>query len=133
MYTSRNNSNSYPTSELHMLADELKTQWNIFSDSLGTSSIYEIIKSVSSNLYEEYQDLFDQPVGIPEKYDQDYLEEHTILRGNSWDDFVKSIKHKNRFHTQMINTDKLNTYLSFLRKDYSVGACLIVAAFAITT
>lgn len=46
---------------------------------------------------------------------------HSILRGHSWEEFVESIKHDNRFHTQLINTDKLETYLSYLRKDYEKG------------
>lgn len=125
VYTPRAQLNeTYPASEIHMLADELKTQWNIFSDSIDSRAIYQIIKSVSPDLYAESPDLFDQPVGVPEKYDQVYLEEHSILCGNSWDDFVESIKHKNRFHTQMINTEKLSTYLSYLRKDYNKGVSL---------
>lgn len=114
----------YPASEVHMLADELKNQWNIFSDSIEVSAIYEIIKSLSPDLYAESPDLFNQPIGVPEKYDRTYLEDHSILRGNSWDDFVESIKHQNRFHTKMINTDKLQTYLSYLRKDYNKGTTL---------
>lgn len=115
---------TYPASEIHMLADELKTQWNIFADSMDSRDIYEIVKSLSPDLYAESPNLFDLPIGVPEKYDQAYLAEHSIIRGNSWDDFVESIKHKNRFHTQMINTDKLSTYLSYLRKDYKKGASL---------
>ncbi len=114
----------YPNSEVHMIADELKNQWNIFSDSISSSKIYEMIKALSLNLYNDSANLFDAPVGIPEKYDDSYLQEHSILRGHNWDEFVESIKHDNRFHTQIINTEKLSTYLSYLRKDYKKGKAM---------
>ena len=126
IYTPREQlSEAYPLSEIHMLADELKSQWNIFSDAVDARAVYEIIKNLSPDLYADSPNLFDQPVGVPEKYDQTYLAEHSILCGNSWEDFVESIKHKNRFHTQMINTDKLSTYLSYLPKENLV--CIMTA------
>lgn len=111
----------YPNSEVHMLADELKSEWKIFSDSISSSNIYEIIKAISSNLYNDSANLFDAPVGVPEKYDKSYLREHSILSEHNWNDFVECIKHDNRFHTKFINTEKLSTYLSYLRKDYKKG------------
>lgn len=113
--------NEYPRSEMHMLADELSREWNIFSVDMSSNNIYEIIKSLSANLYSSSPNLFDTPVGVPEKYDEEYLKEHSILRGNTWGNFVECIKHDNRFHTQMINTKILSTYLSYLRKDYPKG------------
>jgi hypothetical protein len=111
----------YPISDVHMIADELKNEWNIFSDDIKSSDIYNIIKSLSTRLYSEANNYFSSPVGVPEKYDKEYLKIHSILVGHSWDEFVESIKHENRFHTQLINTDKLETYLSYLRKDYEKG------------
>lgn len=111
----------YPSNDVHMIADELKNEWNIFSDELKTSDIYNIIKTLSPKIYSETPNYFISPVGVPEKYDQEYLKIHSILRGHSWEEFVESIKHDNRFHTQLINTDKLETYLSYLRKDYEKG------------
>ena len=111
----------YPNSEVHMIADELKNEWNIFSDSVSPSNIYEIVKELSPNLYSDSANLFDTPVGVPEKYDRLYLKEHSILRGHNWDEFVDGIKHDNRFHTQIVINDKLSTYLSYLRKDYKKG------------
>ncbi len=114
----------YPNSEMHMLADELKNEWNIFSSSITSSTIYDIVKTLSINLYNGFSELFDTPVGVPEKYDESYLDEHSILRKFKWEDFVEVIKHQNRFHTQIINTEKLSTYLSYLRKDYRKGETL---------
>lgn len=111
----------YPSNDVHMIADELKNEWNIFSDELKTSDIYNMIKTLSPKIYSETPNYFISPVGVPEKYNQEYLKIHSILRGHSWEEFVESIKHDNRFHTQLINTDKLETYLSYLRKDYEKG------------
>ena len=114
-------SHGYPTSEMHMLSDELKDQWNIFSDNIPSNMVYEITKILSHDLYTALPSLFDSPIGVPEKYDSSCLEEHSILKGHTWKDFVEHIKHNNRFHTHMINTEKLSTYLSYLRKDYKKG------------
>lgn len=111
----------YPKSEIHMLADELKNQWNIFSEHLSSKEIYDIIKVISPDLYKISPNLFNAPIGVPEKYDISCLKEHSILNGNKWSDFVENIKYNNRFHTQMLNTEKLSTYLSYLRKDYKKG------------
>lgn len=114
----------YPLSEIHMLADELKNEWNIFSVSITSSQIYELVKILSTNLYNISPKLFDTPVGVPEKYDVDYLGKHSILKGYEWNDFVESIKYDNRFHTKIINTEKLQTYLSYLKKDYNADTIL---------
>lgn len=111
----------YSPADVHMIADELKNEWNIFSESVESGKIYEIVKALSPALYTDSHELFDSPVGIPEKYDSIYLENHSILSSNKWEDFVNSIKHENRFHTKYINHEKLSTYLSYLRKDYKSG------------
>ena len=109
---------TYPRSELHMVSDELKNEWNMFSKDLLSHDIYDIIKSISSNLFSEEPKLFEEPVGIPQKNDKEYLKKHSILRGYTWEQFVEVIKFDNRFHTNIINKDLLETYLSYLRKDY---------------
>ncbi len=114
----------YDTADVHMIADELKNEWNIFSESLDSHSIYDIIINLSSSLYIDTPKLFDAPVGVPEKYDNDYKIKHSILSDHTWEDFVASIKHDNRFHTDYINLDKLKTYLSYLRKDYRKNVIL---------
>ena len=114
----------YPSAEIHMIADEFKNEWKLFIDILKPSDVYNIITSISINMYTEFPELFDSPVGISQKYDIDYLKEHSILKGTQWNDFVECIKHENRFHTNIINTDKLSTYLSYLRKDYKKCSAL---------
>lgn len=65
--------------------------------------------------------MFDSPVGILQSQDRDYLEENAILKSYCWIDFVEAIKHKNRFHTNFINTEVLYTFLRCTRKSYEAG------------
>ena len=53
--------------------------------------------------------------------DIDYLKKHSILRTEKWDDFVKSIKHKNRFHGSLINTELLGQYCMHIGKSIEVS------------
>ena len=122
IYTPKKNlPKDYPSSDLHMLADELKNEWNIFNESLSSSTIHSIAKNISPRLYKEHPELFEEPIGVKEKYDKEELYELSMLKDKTWDDFVESIKHKNRFHTQIIDLKKLETYLSYLRKNYPKG------------
>ena len=114
----------YPASDVHMLSDELKNEWNIFNDSLSSSTIHNITVAISPRLYKENPELFDSPIGVKEKYDKEELYDLSIMKDKTWNDFVESIKHKNRFHTQIIDLKKLETYLSYLCKNYSKGTLL---------
>ena len=59
---------------------------------------------------------------IQEKYDLQYLEEHYILKTQKWDDFVDAIKHRNRFHNNLINTKLLREYCISIYEDIPVGS-----------
>lgn len=110
----------YERSNVSMLTDELLYKWNIFNK-IPSEKVSEILRNVSNSLYNEVPELFNFPVGVPEKYDMDYLSEHSILRDNTWNKFIYSLKFENRFYTKMINENKLEIYLSYLRKDYLKG------------
>ena len=112
---------TFPAFEKHMIADELKQEWNIFSENLDTTDVHRIITSLSKKRYKDTPELFDSVVGIKEKYEKDRLDDLSILKGKSWEDFVFSIRTHNRFHTQIIDLKKLSKYISYLRKDYSKG------------
>ncbi len=100
---------SYPKSEARMLDEIMRSDWNIFG-SIPNDLIIEVLKTLSPEMVDQYPIVFEQRLGIPEKYDLDYLENYSILRTEKWDDFARSIKHKNRFHTKLINTDLLEKY-----------------------
>lgn len=83
--------------------------------------IYEILKSVCHELYVNVPEILDGTVGIPELYDNVYLQSHALLKNNDWDAFVTEIKTKNRYHSKLINFDILEKYCSFIRKTYKTG------------
>ncbi len=99
----------YPKEDLAFLGERIKNDWDIFSDN-ATDSITNILYLLSPSIVTDYPELFIQKVGIPEKYDEEYLKHHSILRTRNWEDFVEAIKHKNRFHTNLIDTELLREY-----------------------
>ncbi len=105
----------YPTHDLNTLGFVLANDWNIFSN-INEETIVEIVKELSPTIFEDIPSLFSEPVGIPEKYDIDFLKKHSILRTQKWSDFVEAIKHTNRFHTNLVNTDLLKQYCLYISK-----------------
>lgn len=122
VYTPENSlPNNYPTDDRQLLCDILKNDWEIFSEKLMSDDILKIIKALSPTLVSELPDLFSKKVGIGEKYDEDYLEEHSILKTQGWDIFVDNIKHKNRFHNNLINTKMLQNYCNSISEKLPVN------------
>jgi len=111
---------TYPKKDLNLLKDELLNRWNIFNN-LNASQIYNIITQICKDKYIDSPDLFDNPIGIAELHDTVYLSEKSLLKTDRWEDFVDSLKKKNRFHTKHINTTILKEFCSYLRKPYKKG------------
>ena len=112
--------NSYPKSDTRLLKSELIKNWNIFNRK-SEADVYNIITEICKEKYEYNAELFDQPIGIQELYEQDYLAKHSLLTTNSWEDFVDALKTKNRFHTHYINLELLERFCSYIRKPYKAG------------
>lgn len=111
----------FPESELGSLAELVKRDWDIFNE-IAIEHVHDILSSLAPNLCEDFPLLFSDKVGIAEKYDLDYLRDHhTILRTKEWKEFVDTIKHKNRFHVNLIDTEKLKEYCLLMQKDILVG------------
>ncbi|MHB8065528.1 MAG: RES family NAD+ phosphorylase [Ruminiclostridium sp.] len=111
----------YPKAEMNQLKYELLYKWNIFNN-IDAKNIYKIITCTCHEKYQQSPELFDNSVGIAEFYDEDYLRKNSLLRTNNWDNFVKSVKTQNRFHTNLINLDILERFCSFIRKPYKRGS-----------
>lgn len=105
----------YPEDDIDTLGHLLAKDWEIFAD-IREDTIVGILKALSPTVVEDMPLLFTSPVGIVEKYDIDYLREHSILRTQKWDDFVEAIKHRNRFHSNLINTSLLQQYCLYINK-----------------
>lgn len=111
---------TYPKAERRLLIDELNERWHIFSD-IPRSNIYDILSAICPDLHANNAALFDEPVGIPELYDDEYLKAHALLKNRNWDAFVTEIKTQNRYHSKLINFEILERYCSFIRKTYKAG------------
>lgn len=111
---------SYPKSDTRLLKSELLNNWNIFNKKKELE-IYNIITAICKEKYHYNPEIFDQPIGIQELYDQKYLADHSLLTTNSWADFVEALKTKNRFHTHYIDLKLLEKFCSYIRKPYKKG------------
>ncbi|WP_199616961.1 RES family NAD+ phosphorylase [Paenibacillus alkalitolerans] len=111
----------FPAEEKKLLVTELTDRWHIFNTKLNPTDVYRIMRALCAEKYGSMPNLFDAPVGIAELNDIEYLKSRSLLRSNSWDDFVESVKIQNRFHTNHIELDILNRYCSFIRKVYKKG------------
>lgn len=111
---------NYPSEKLTLLKDELFNNWDIFN--LDAEKINFIMKSICKVKYEEEPELFEQRVGIRNFYNETYMEEHSLLGGYSWDDFVTLIKTENRFHSKHFKTNVLDIICSYVKKTYKSGS-----------
>lgn len=109
----------YPNKYLGAIADRLCADWNIFN--IPTEKIGELISKIAYEKFEESNSLFTQLVGIPELFDEAYLNENSLLKTFQWNDFITSIKNINRFYSNHINTDKLGDYLEPLKLKCNKG------------
>ncbi|MBV1758091.1 MAG: RES family NAD+ phosphorylase [Dethiosulfatibacter sp.] len=111
---------NFPKSEIKMLKSELFSNWNIFNQRTE-SEIYSIVTEICKERYDYNPEIFNNPVGLKELYEADYLEEHSLLTTKTWEGFVESLKSKNRFHTHYINLQLLDKFCSYIRKPYKKG------------
>lgn len=109
----------FPKDKIGLIKDILHDRWNIFN--LSADKIYSLITAICHKKYEDNPELFNAPVGIMQFYDDDYLEKNSILKNLHWDDFVKEIKTKNRFHSSSIKIDKLFVFLQYAVKKHLPG------------
>lgn len=112
---------NFPDEEKRLLVTELTDRWHIFNEDLNLTDVYRITRALCTEKYTSMPNLFDAPIGIAELNDDVFLRNHSLLRSNSWDDFVDSVKTQNRFHTNHIQLTILNRYCSFIRKVYKKG------------
>lgn len=106
----------FPRETTDLIKNILHSKWNIFN--LEPDSIYRLLIAICAERYTEEPDLFDTPVGILQSQDYDYLQANSILKNSCWDDFVSEIKYRNRFHSNIINTEMLYTFLRCAKKKY---------------
>jgi len=104
----------YSPHKLISIKDEFEKKWNIFNSKLGGSKIHQLLYSLLENNYTDKIPFLNTQVGIIEWMNEGYLEEKSVLKRYSWAEFVRYIKHENRFHTNHINYEVLKDYLKRL-------------------
>jgi len=110
----------FPKLEVDLLKVKLLTDWNIFNG-LSSSNVYNIITNICRERYQQIPELFDSSVGIAELYSAEHIKKHSLLKMNSWEEFVFDLKTRNRFHTNYINLEILEKFCSYIRKPYKKG------------
>lgn len=110
----------YPERHMNLLKNELRHEWNIFNN-IDNIHIYEVITTICKDKFNYNSNLFVNPVGIKEKFDNEYLMDHLLLVTNSWEDFVASLKCTNRFHSNYLNLNLFERFCSFISKSYHVN------------
>lgn len=110
---------AYPENETAMLEERLLKDWNIFS---GTSdSIKKIVREYVSTSLELDSKIMEEKVGIPQLFDEAYLQQHSIMGMHSWSDFKKYMRNENRFHGQYMNLEILRGVLEETEISISKG------------
>lgn len=102
------------------LENELINHWKVFSKSC-VYKVKNIIKAIYEHSPETQErfdvNLFDNDVYIPQTVEKEYLMENAILKNHDWSDFTYGIKHKNRYHSSILNKERLDDFLEPLSID----------------
>lgn len=106
----------FPNELLTILKEELYNNWSIFN--VDKEKIYLLITEICKEKFNEQPELFNEAIGILQMNDKEYLEKNCILKTFEWIDFVESIKHENRFHTDHINREVLKLFFSLSKENY---------------
>lgn len=94
----------FPKEKLFFLSDLFSKEWNVVNSKLGKNEL----DSILSSFFYDYEDNI--RYGNRLIIDNDYLKEHALLGEQQWNDFVLSLKHKNRFHSNFLNKDVFEKY-----------------------
>ena len=111
---------TYDTSsckEAKPLKVALHDDWSVFSG--GTEAIQTLVFALCAP-YPEMASISDKisaNVIIPQAYDEEYINDYGVVKGQSWQQFSDEIKYGNRFHNNLFNGDALSSFLSVDVKD----------------
>lgn len=107
---------SYPHQEAGFLSSLLFERWAIFTG--DSDRIQRLLTSICREKYQIMPTLFEERVGVSGFGDDEYLNEHAILKTYGWLQFVQEIKEYNRFHTNYMNKPVLQSFLACVNKEY---------------
>lgn len=109
----------FPEDKLTILKYELHNNWNIFD--VKPDKISLLIKNICKTRYEENARFFRNSIGIKEFLDYEYLNNNSIMKTYTWDEFAEQIKIKCRFHNDYFNKKAFSEYLKYMNKTYKKG------------
>ena len=108
--------NGFPEHLKGTIASLIHDKWNIFSKNINEHKILDFLKNIFSSEELTKPNFFSDSVGILDYNNPEYLLKNSIIKDGQWDNFVSQIICVNRFHTDLINKDKLKEYLQCLVK-----------------
>ncbi|MBM5696234.1 RES domain-containing protein [Listeria seeligeri] len=94
----------FPTLETNLLKNDIMERWDIFNE-LTSGQIQQILINICSSTYHDNPQMFEEQLGIPELYDNQFITKNSVLGDHTWNEFVDSIKRENRFHLDYFNKD----------------------------
>lgn len=99
----------YPEDEKMLVEDRLLKDWSIFSGS--PFEVKQIVSEYVSEALDLDSRITMERVGIPQLFDETYLNNNSIMGKYSWDVFKKYLRNENRFHSKYINLEILESVL----------------------
>lgn len=109
----------YPQDRILSIADMLIQELRIFSCESGIA--IDLLKALCKESYSDNPKLFRIPVGVSALNDEIFLRDNVLLGGHTWEQFVETIKHRNRFFSNLFNTDVFQRFFSVITKEVSAG------------
>lgn len=102
------------------IKDELANVWHIFNN-VKTKDIQKILKELSKETYEFNPSVFDEAVVSIRDINSEDNKQYLIVENNNWDQFVKDLKYKNRFHNKGFKSEIFKDLLSYKCINYRKG------------
>ena len=100
---------SYPDEEKMPIEKRLLKDWKIFSDNV--INIKQIVEGIVFESLDLDSRIITEPVGIPQLFDDVYLNDNSIMGKYNWNIFKKCLRNENRFHNKYINLEMLELVL----------------------
>ena len=99
----------YPEEEEMLIEDRLLKDWRIFSGS--SFEVKQIVSEYVSESFDLDSRIVMERVGIPQLFDETFLNDNSIMGKYSWEVFKKYLRNENRFHSKYINLEILGFVL----------------------
>lgn len=100
----------FPKDKLFSFSDLFIKEWKILNPKLTREQIDSILKC----FFKDYKN--NVRFGNRLLLDKEYLRQYGILGESKWVNFVVSLKHKNRFHSNFLNKDVLENFCRCFEK-----------------